>query len=328
MLEKVNHQQDMKRVSAVVSRMILGASESVDMIVTPAAGFVELYVVQDMATLVDRRLRLRAILAKPSSWVSDIAKSDVHLRNKTYENLIAQLRNQGWDIRIGDWEATGNCIIVDNQTVIISYLEANRKRGGQYYYRINRPEIVSVIKGHFDIVWEEGKDGELLYEDLLLSSISHIGDAIVTASKERWADMIAYFSSHPEKMYELDPRKFEELVAELLIRENMDIELTKVSKDGGRDILAVATTNLGKHLYLVECKRYSATKKVGVSIVRALYGIVEMERATSGIIVTTSDFTKGAFEFGKTIQNRLELKNYASLKKWLRQYGTTIKQAQ
>ena len=58
-------------------------------------------------------------------------------------------------------------------------------------------------------------------------------------------------------------------------------------------------------------------KPVDVSIIRALYGIVESERATGGIVVTTSSFTKGAVNFQKTVENRLWLKDYNNLIVWL-----------
>ena len=314
----------MQDARAFIPGIILGASESIDLLAITAAGFVESYPAEDMAALADQRLRLRAILTAPSSWAGDSASSSASLYKKMYEGFVARLKNWGWDIRIVNRKPTSNCLIVDNQIAVIADLTVGTGLGIDNYYRVDRSDVVSQLGKHFETLWMESKNVELLYEDLLLTSIPHITGAIVTASEERWSDLIAYFSSHPEKMYELDSRKFEELIAEFLIREDMDVELTQPSKDGGRDILAVATTSLGKHLYLVECKRYSSENKVGVSIVRSLYGVVEAERATRGIIVTTSDFTRGAIEFGRTVENRLELKNYDSLTKWLRKHSTII----
>ena len=311
-------------VRAYLTELVLGASESIDLLAITAAGFVDSYPSEDMAILADQRLRLRAILTEPSSWAGDSLRSSSHIYKKMYEDLVTRLGDWGWEIRIVNRRPTSNCLIIDGQVAVVADLTVGTGQGIHRYCRIERSYVVSQLRRHFETLWAESKNVELLYEDLLLSSIPHIAGALVTASEERWTDLISYFSSHPEKMYELDPRKFEELIAELLIREEMDVELTQPSKDGGRDILAVASTTLGKHLYLVECKRYATTNKVGVSIVRSLYGVVEAERATSGIIVTTSDFTRGAIEFGKTVENRLELKNYDSLTKWLRKHGTII----
>lgn len=93
-------------------------------------------------------------------------------------------------------------------------------------------------------------------------------------------------------MTRLTPRKFEELVAELFRGKGYDIELTPPTADGGFDIRAVHRQAVGTAMVLIECKRYSQ-KKAGLGVVRGLYGVVESERATRGIIATTSVFTRG-----------------------------------
>ena len=116
---------------------------------------------------------------------------------------------------------------------------------------------------------------------------------------------------NPEKMLSLTPRQFEELVAELFFKEGFDVELTPERKDGGRDVIAINHNELGSHLYLAECKRYSSNRPVGVEYVRALYGVVEAERATRGIIATTSRFTKGAQALSQDLKWRIGLKDYS-----------------
>lgn len=150
---------------------------------------------------------------------------------------------------------------------------------------------------------------EIIYEDF---------NRIILPSVEIWNDIIVSLSRNPEHLYSLPPRKFEELVAELLIRDGMNIHLTPASKDGGRDILAFSQTQAGLHLYLVECKRYSKKNPVDVSLVRALYGVVESERATAGLFVTTSYFTKGALSFRDAMKYRLSTKDFCDLVEWLK----------
>ena len=123
---------------------------------------------------------------------------------------------------------------------------------------------------------------------------------------------------NPEKMLSLSPRQFEELVAELFLREGFDVEITPERKDGGRDVLAVKHSDLGAHLYLAECKRYSPTRPVGVEYIRSLYGVVETERATRGIIATTSYFTKGAKSLSQDLKWRIGLKDYNDLQSWIK----------
>lgn len=121
----------------------------------------------------------------------------------------------------------------------------------------------------------------------------------------------------PEGMFQLTPRQFEEVVAEIFIREGFGVELTPPSKDGGRDILAVKFDALGRHLFIAECKRYAPTHPVQIQYVRALYGVLERERATRAILATTSRFTRGAHAFADDLRWRMSLKDYDSLRKWL-----------
>lgn len=130
-------------------------------------------------------------------------------------------------------------------------------------------------------------------------------------------EILAMLRHNPALARKLPPRKFEEIVAELLIKQGYDIELTPVSSDGGFDIYAARKENLGRFLYLVECKRYTPPNKVGVAIVRSLHGVVQARRATAGVIVNTSFFTSGAEAFTNKIKYQMQLHDYFALQKWL-----------
>jgi len=121
-------------------------------------------------------------------------------------------------------------------------------------------------------------------------------------------------------MQEVHPRRFEELVAELFARMGYRVVLTPPARDGGRDIHAFQKGGVGTLLTLVECKRFSPDHKVGVGLVRALYGVVEAERASHGIIATTSSFTRGASQFQQNLTYRLSLRDYGDLANWCKRY--------
>jgi hypothetical protein len=133
-------------------------------------------------------------------------------------------------------------------------------------------------------------------------------------------ELIKYLVRHPEKMHELAPRKFEELIAELFRDQGYTVELTPPSGDGGRDILCTHKTSYGTMLTLIECKRYSLANPVGVEIVRGLYGVVESDEASHGVIATTSRFTKGAKDFHQRHIHRISLSDYDVVSGWLRTY--------
>jgi restriction system protein len=139
---------------------------------------------------------------------------------------------------------------------------------------------------------------------------------IVSASSAN-DEIMRILKKDPTVVWKLPPRKFEEIVAEILNKQGFQVELTPASGDGGVDIYAARKDGLGQFLYLVECKRYVPPSKVGVEIVRSLYGVLQVQKATAGAIVTTSYFTKGAEAFQREIQHQMYLHNYIALQKWI-----------
>lgn len=140
---------------------------------------------------------------------------------------------------------------------------------------------------------------------------------IVVSVSDANAEILGLLKREPELAWQLAPRKFEEIVAEILGRQGYDVTLTPASGDGGFDIYAARKDGLGKFLYLVECKRYVPPNKVGVEIARSLYGVIQTQRATAGAIVTTSFFTAGAEAFRREVQHQLHLHDYIALQKWI-----------
>jgi len=129
-----------------------------------------------------------------------------------------------------------------------------------------------------------------------------------------------YFKKYPHKLYDLNPRKFEELIASILKDLGFDVELTKATRDGGRDIIASIRNAVTSFLAYVECKRFAADNKVGVGIIRKVAGVHYMKMPSKSIIVTTSFFTKDAVIEAKLLENQLELKDFNDIKVWLRNY--------
>lgn len=121
----------------------------------------------------------------------------------------------------------------------------------------------------------------------------------------------------PEAIYKLSPSMFEELVAELLEREGYSVEVTKKTRDGGKDILVAHHSIIGNFLFYVECKRYAPNNHVGIQLVKNLYATVSADRATAGLLVTTSYFTKPAHSFVEHLQHQINLTDYLELKEWI-----------
>lgn len=64
---------------------------------------------------------------------------------------------------------------------------------------------------------------------------------------------------------------------------------------------------LGDLVIYAECKKKAPKHPVNVGLVRQLYGTVEADRVTAGIMVTNSYFSKDARRFQQTIKSRIRL---------------------
>ncbi len=137
------------------------------------------------------------------------------------------------------------------------------------------------------------------------------------------AEMLAYFGAHPEKMYDIEPRTMEELIAAILRNQGFEVKLTPETRDGGFDMVAARHDIFtGRTTYLVECKRYAPQRKVGIGVVRSLMGVVLSGAANKGIIVTTSFYSEPAKKLAEEHSVHISLKDFSSLKFWLGDYKT------
>jgi HJR/Mrr/RecB family endonuclease len=113
------------------------------------------------------------------------------------------------------------------------------------------------------------------------------------------------------------------LIAELLRDIGYEVTLTQATRDGGKDILASIKTECGDVLCLVDAKKYRNDRKIGVSLVRTLYGTLCDYQATSAMLVTTSSYSADARALQQKHQYQLSLKDYTDVAGWIQRYGKT-----
>jgi restriction system protein len=109
-------------------------------------------------------------------------------------------------------------------------------------------------------------------------------------------DVMSGLESRPNLM-ELSPNEFESLITNLFAAMGLDTRQTRPSRDGGVDCVAFDQRPIFGGKVVIQAKRYKNT--VGVSAVRDLFGTVQNEGASKGILVTTSGYGKAAFDFAK-----------------------------
>ncbi|MCJ7767234.1 restriction endonuclease [Candidatus Bathyarchaeota archaeon] len=311
-------------LAATAIRMVLGAGESIVLKAKHVDGREFGLCLEDLANSVDNRLSLRCLLPLPGIYRD--RDGSVHKEREVEDNeldslkrSVALLEDAGWQVRLIPDSSLISSLSVDNDAVIYySYLN---NPPGPFFSEDSRD--VAHYLNQFENSWAtsfEVSSAENLY-DASRSFIRATETAqIAIVSHEAWTTLIFRLSKNPELLHDLPPRKFEELVAELLSREGLEVHLTPKTRDGGRDVLAFHQTPVGRLLYLVECKRHLTP--VGIAIVQRLYGVVAQERATAGLVVTTSRFSKEALTFAETVKHQLGLKDYENMKIWLRKHGT------
>jgi len=299
----------------ILVRQIQGAERSIEVIATldpdtgPNSSILRAF--PALAAVTDNRIARRCLLYSAST--ERARGGDVNVPH------VSELRAARWEVRWMTASPSLDMVCVDRRIChgvwgtpgtrewVSAFPEAYA-----YENLLNQFEDLWVLSAPIPM------ERELLYEDLLRTTLPEVENRIVRVSFEEWRPLLRQLAESPTDLYSLPPRKFEEMVRELLEREGYDAQLTQQTRDGGVDILAQKTLHGDSVLYLVECKRYAKRNPVGVGVVRALYGVVEDVRATKGLIVTTSRFTADALKKAEDQRFRMSLRGYDELVAWLR----------
>ena len=132
--------------------------------------------------------------------------------------------------------------------------------------------------------------------------------------------LIDIIERDPRRIFSISSRQFEEVIAEVFAKRGFDVELTKQTRDGGRDIVAIGSSMGIRHKYLIECKRYAPSRNVSIAAVQRLYGVKIAERANKAILATTSGFTRDAREFAHQHIWDIDLRAYDDIMAWIKTY--------
>ena len=121
-------------------------------------------------------------------------------------------------------------------------------------------------------------------------------------------------------MYSITPTEYEEVIAELLKKQKFDVQLTKRTRDGGFDIIAIQGLGKFSNKYLVECKRNREDRPIGINVIRSFSDVIKTNNVNKGIICTTSYFSEEAKERERLTPYLLELKDRFDILDWVSDY--------
>ena len=143
--------------------------------------------------------------------------------------------------------------------------------------------------------------------------IREISDSLIQEIKRR-----------PETLYDVSPRKFEQLIAHILDSFGWQVMLTPPTKDGGHDIFAISTDLSGERCsWIIEAKRFAKHNKVGIEVVRQLLFVKGEIRAGMAMLATTSYFTKGVYDL-ETARWDLSLRDFGGVLDWINGYRPNL----
>ena len=149
--------------------------------------------------------------------------------------------------------------------------------------------------GSVQTVVEERNNALLDTPSLLMKAVIVPGDRtpegqLVEAVTLPWFEIIELLNRDPSLVYQLDPRKWEEMIAGAYEKAGFDeVTLTPRSGDLGRDVIAVKR-GIGTVRVIDQVKAYGPGHLVTADDVRALLGVLEGDKASKGFLTTTSDF--------------------------------------
>ncbi len=110
------------------------------------------------------------------------------------------------------------------------------------------------------------------------------------------SDALTLLDERPNLM-ELNPWEFESLIQNLFTKMGLESRQTRPSRDGGVDCVAYDPRPIFGGRVVIQAKRWRHT--IGVSAVRDLFGTLQNEGASKGILVTTSGYGPASFEFAR-----------------------------
>ncbi len=133
----------------------------------------------------------------------------------------------------------------------------------------------------------------------LLPTIFLVGAAVSFMTRRHLRLLVDDVASNPARdaLDGMGWEDFERLVGEGFRQQGYQVvETGGGGADGGMDLVLSRPSQNGREKFLVQCKQWRA-HRVGVDVVRELYGVMAARGAAGGFVVTSGRFTEEAARF-------------------------------
>lgn len=148
----------------------------------------------------------------------------------------------------------------------------------------------------------------------------------LNSSEVALQELGTHLKSNASDLYALSWRRFEELIEDVFKCFGLRTVLTQPSKDGGADIL-ILQNDSQKIQAIVECKKYSENRTVGIQTVRSLVGAAVAWDVREMCLITTGSFSREAESITARYEDlgfRVDLLAAADLLKILNVYNAEL----
>lgn len=132
-----------------------------------------------------------------------------------------------------------------------------------------------------------------------------------------------------QKVLEQSPQFFERLVVELLVKMGYggsfanSARVTKYSHDGGIDGI-IFEDKLGLDKIYIQAKRYNLDNTVGEPQIQQFSGALDGKKATKGVFITTSAYSKAARTYVEGLSKKIVLIDGQGLARYMIEFGVGV----
>ncbi|OFX44643.1 MAG: hypothetical protein A2046_01305 [Bacteroidetes bacterium GWA2_30_7] len=206
---------------------------------------------------------------------------------------------------------------------------------------ILNPEFLSLLKeapsfndfllGIQEVYYEHKRIGSSYNEiiDSLLRHWFYCKDRVVSISKGLVSSLhdidqefMLWLKNNTHKLDQISWDAFEKITAEVFASKGYKVELTGRNQNKSADVIAIRNDEFGiETKYLIECKRYSSKKRIGMEIVNGVIGAAVRAKVDHAFLVTTSSFTSNVIKRKAELSElNLQIKDGHEIKEWLKCY--------
>ncbi|MBL7224682.1 MAG: restriction endonuclease [Desulfobacteraceae bacterium] len=152
--------------------------------------------------------------------------------------------------------------------------------------------------------------------------VAQLSTQFIESVRDIHSEYLLWLKAHTNVIDQIAWEAFEKLVAEIFASRGFSVDLTGRIRNRSADIIAVRTDTFGVQTkYLIECKRYAKSRRIGLDIVNAVMGAARRSNVDHAFLVTSSYFTEDVQRQENQLRDlRLHLRDGDDVVQWLQDY--------